>query len=259
VRGDFFKNGVAVYDAAPEVCRWAEAALNLSHDALLNPELQDKWLVCQGTWFVGVDALPTGPEGQAGDVPLGGPVADDLTAYAGDVFPLHPAQLSVVYPGYPKPREGETEAAFRYRKTRDAAHVDGLHATGANRRRHLGEYHAYILGLPLNHSDRDASPLVVWQGSHRIFQDMFRDQLGDLAPKDWPSVDFTDIYQQTRKRVFDECERVEILAQPGQAVVMHRMSLHGVAPWAAGDNPLGRRIAYFRPVFPDPHSWLTTP
>lgn len=259
MKGDFFENGVAVYDTVPEVARWAKAALGLSHEALLDADILDKWLVCQGTWFVGVDALPTGPQGQAGDVPLGGPVVDDLGAYAGDLSPLHPAQLSVVYPGYPKPREGESEAAFRYRANRDAAHVDGLHATGPKRRRHLGEYHAYILGLPLNLCESGASPLVVWQGSHRIFQDMFRERLGDLPPNEWPSVDFTDIYQQTRKRVFDECERVEVIAQPGQAVVMHRMVLHGVAPWTAGDNPLGRRIAYFRPVFGDQQSWLETP
>ena len=40
--------------------------------------------------------------------------------------PYHKAQLSVIFPGYPKPRIGDSEAAFEYRRKRDAAHVDGL-------------------------------------------------------------------------------------------------------------------------------------
>ena len=75
--------------------------------------------------------------------------------------------------GYPKPRKGESESAFRYRLNRDAAHVDGLLPVGAHRQRMLKEPHAYVLGLPLNESAAGASPLVVWEGSHVIMAEVF--------------------------------------------------------------------------------------
>lgn len=260
MKAGFFENGYAVYDVDPGIARWAQAAWPLSDAALGDQDLRDRWLVCEGTWFVGVDALPTGPQGQAGTVPLTGPVIDDLAAYTGDLSPLHRAQLSVTFPGYPKPREGEGEAAFRYRQTRDAAHVDGLHAMGPQRRRHLGEFHGYILGLPLNAVAPEASPLVVWQGSHRIFQQMFRQALDGVPVAAWPDIDLTEVYQATRRRVFAECPRMPLPARPGQAVVLHRMALHGVAPWTSEvPCPEGRRVAYFRPGLADPSLWLSLP
>lgn len=256
----FFENGYAVYDVDPGIAHWAQAAWPLSDAALGDQDLRDRWLVCEGTWFVGVDALPTGSQGQAGNVPLTGAVVDDLLAYTGDLSPLHRAQLSVVYPGYPKPRAGESEAAFRYRQTRDAAHVDGLHAVGPQRRRQLGEAHGYILGLPLNSVGTGASPLVVWQGSHHIFHQMFRQALKGVPVQDWTTIDLTEVYQATRRRVFDECPRVPLVIEPGQAVVLHRMSLHGVASWTENSAfPDGRRVAYFRPTLPDWSSWLDFP
>ena len=56
---------------------------------------------------------------------LGGTAYEFATHLFGSLA-LHPAQLSVIYPGYPKPRVGESEAAGRYRVKRDAAHLDGL-------------------------------------------------------------------------------------------------------------------------------------
>ena len=62
-----------------------------------------------------------------------------------------------------------------------------------------------------------------------------------------------------RKRIFDECERVEIIAAPGEAYIVHRLALHGVAPWrsAAVADPDGRVICYFRPETPAREDWLT--
>jgi len=50
-------------------------------------------------------------------------------------------------------------------------------------------------------------------------------------------------------------------ACPGEALLLHRMILHGMAPWADGAaaEPEGRIIAYFRPEFADVQDWLTQP
>ena len=71
----------------------------------------------------------------------------------------------------------------------------------------------------------------------------------------------TTAYAAARREVFQTCRRVTLPARPGEAMLMHRLTLHGVAPWAAGAQaaPEGRIIAYFRPQLPDVASWLTRP
>ena len=68
----------------------------------------------------------------------------------------------------------------------------------------------------------------------------------------------TEIYQATRREIFETCERVEVHCRPGQAYVVHRLALHGVAPWADGAEagPDGRMIVYFRPEIGGPQDWL---
>ena len=134
--------------------------------------------------------------------------------------------------------------------------MDGLRAEGATKRRFLKEPHAWILGLPLN--DATASPLVVWQGSHEIMRDAFMTAFAAMPPQAWSEIDVTEIYQDARAEVFEMCHRVELRLQPGQSVVLHRMSLHGVAPWKAGEKcpEEGRMIAYFRPEYSDMRDWL---
>ena len=108
---------------------WAAAAHEAGCAALADPVQRETWLQCEGTWFVGVDALPTAPDGSIGGVPLAGPAPAALAPLPD----LHPAQLSITFPGYPRPRAGESEAGFRYRLKRDAAHVDGVLAEGEAR------------------------------------------------------------------------------------------------------------------------------
>lgn len=189
---------------------------------------------------------------------MGGDAVDFLTKGLGDWPDLHRAQVSVVYPGYPRARAGESEAATRYRAKRDAAHVDGLKPVGPERRRKPDEFHAFILGLPLTPASADAAPMVVWEGSHRVIRDAFLSVLREHDPKDWPNVDLTEAYWAARRTVFDTCARVEIPASPGAAFVVHRLALHGVAPWAdrAEAGPDGRMIAYFRPDVRDRRDWL---
>lgn len=255
----FHAQGYVVYPRQESIARWATSAHRMALTAVNDPEQIAAWLRCQGTWFVGVDSLPTGAAGQAGDVELRGDVVDDLASYLPAQLPMHKAQLSAVYPGYPKPHDGESEAAFRFRLKRDAAHVDGLHASGPDRRRYLMEYHAYILGIPLNEFSPDASPLVVWEGSHKLVGAWLRQQLGNLPISEWSRVDLTDSYQALRREIFETCPRHEISAQPGQAYVVHRHALHGIAPWGtqAVAPPEGRMVAYFRPeVAGDKQDWL---
>lgn len=245
----FAETGWCRFGADPDIARWVDAALAPGRAALRDPALS-QWHVCEGTWFVGVDALPNGPDGAiAGSGPLSGAVMRFLQAEFAEVPPLHHAQVSVVRPGYPRPREGESAASFRFRRDRDAAHVDGARPVGPDRRRHVLEPHAFILGLPLTRADPEAAPLVVWEGSHKLMAQAFQRAFSGTPVAQWPDVDVTDVYQSTRRTVFQTCRRVPVPAHPGEAVLVHRLALHGIAPWADGAraDPDGRMVAYFRP------------
>ena len=169
----------------------------------------------------------------------------------------------MIWPGYPRPRAAEGAAAFRYRQRRDAAHIDGLLPIGPDRRRMLRERHAWLLGLPLTATDAGASPLVVWEGSHHLMRRAFAAALGRIDPREWANVDLTETYQEARREAFETCRRVPLAARPGSAMLVHRMTLHGVAPWADGATapPEGRMVAYFRPEIPDisRDDWLSAP
>jgi hypothetical protein len=61
--------------------------------------------------------------------------------------------------------------------------------------------------------------------------------------------------------VFASCERIALPTAPGEAVLVHRHLVHGVAPWGeqASGSPDGRMIAYIRPEFPSIAAWLDAP
>ncbi|MFU8835008.1 MAG: hypothetical protein ACNA7F_07015 [Roseovarius sp.] len=249
--------GWQLFAPEPGLRDWARAAR-----AAALPVISQAPRECEGTWVVGVDVLPNDPEGGVGGVPLSCHARDVAEGLWGRL-PLHRAQVSVVFPGYPRPRAGEGAAAFRYRRVRAAAHVDGLLPVGSGRRRMLRERHAYLLGLPLSEADEGASPLVVWEGSHHVMRRAFAAALAGRHPRDWAEVDLTDTYHAARREVFETCLRVAVHARPGAGCLVHRMSLHGVAPWQAGASapPEGRMVAYFRPELPDGASalWLDLP
>lgn len=259
-RQAFDAQGWLIFDMEPRIAAWVAHARPEARAAVQNPELA-KWLDCDGTWFVGVDALPNDEQGRvSGSAPLAGRAVDFITRHLGEMPLLHRAQVSVTYPGYPRPRRGESEGAARYRLHRDAAHVDGLRAIGPERRRYLREPHGFILGLPLSVAEPSAAPLVVWEGSHHIMRDTFATAFAGHAPADWTDIDVTDLYVAARKRVFETCRRVPLPAKPGQAILLHRKVLHGVAPWAddARADADGRMVAYFRPEIPGGiQRWLT--
>jgi hypothetical protein len=260
---DFLVRGWVHFGVDPAVKEWAKQARRAGRAALADPALAH-WYACQGTWFVGVDALDNDAQGRvAGSGPLGGAAIDFIKAHIGPLPALHKAQLSVVWPGYPRPRDGEDAAGFAYRCKRDAAHLDGIKPVGPARRRMIEDPHAFVLGLPLNPTSPGAAPLVVWEGSHRIMRRALKHALADHDPADWARVDVTEAYTGARREVFESCDRVEVQGQPGEAYLLHRLTLHGVAPWQAGDKARaragheGRMIAYFRPPFRDGiNRWL---
>lgn len=258
----FFARGWARFGPDPRVRDWAAHARIAARQAVQDPA-HAHWHVCDGTWFIGVDALPNDSQGRiGGSTPLSGPAVNFIETHLGALPPLHPAQVSVTWPGYPRPREGESTAAFRYRQRRDAAHLDGLKPRGPDRRRHLDERHGFILGLPLTETDPGAAPLVVWEGSHEILRAALTEALEGQDPSDWGDIDLTAPYQAARARIFETCRRVPLHARPGEAYLLHRLILHGVAPWEEGAQAPeeGRMIVYFRPHMPGGTAdWLAAP
>lgn len=232
----------------PAIAAWALAAHRLALQTLLSRV--EAWR-SGGTWLVGVDALPNAANG---DVPGANFPWASLPLVP---EPLHRAQLSVIKPGYPQPSPDESAPAFKFRQIRDAAHLDGLILQPGGARL-MQEPHHWILGLPLNACSADASPLVVWDGSHHIMQDALAAVLSTHPPSDWHKVDLNPAYQAARRQVFETCKRRVLPAMPGQATLLHRHLLHGVAAWQSGANApeIGRIIAYFRPQMASVKAWL---
>ena len=241
--------GWAEFSADADLEAWAAHVAPIAATLSQDPSHRADWLRHGGTWFAGVNILSNDAQGRVQQGPkLRGAVIDCLTAAHGPMS-LDRGQISVTYPGYPAFDGQESPAAHRYRVKRAAAHVDGLLATGPKRRRFLHEPHQYVLGIPLGRSNNEASPLVIWEGSHRIIRAAFKSVLDSLPVAQWGTVDLTDIYHQARKDCFEQCPRKIILAQPGESYVLHRLAMHGIAPWGVGAQapPEGRIVAYFRP------------
>lgn len=249
VREDLAQDGVLRFRFDPDLAKWAAAARAVAADIADDPARKAANLRHGKTWFVGVDALPNAADGSIAGVALAGGVIDALNWTV-----WHHAQLSIIYPGYPRRDPGQSQANHRFRVTRDAAHVDGLLPEGPDRRRFPREFHAFILGLPLNPCP--AAPTVVWTGSHRIVARALKAAIGDADPK---GVDVTKAYHAARREVFETCPRVEISARPGEAFLIHRHALHGTAPWTGEAARDGRMIAFFRPEFSSIADWLLSP
>jgi hypothetical protein len=247
VKQQFDKAGFVVLPHDHRVLAWSQAACRIALDVLTTPgDLRHG-----RTWRVGVDELPNLADGSIGGVALDGAWVDLIDAPGR----WHQAQLSVVFPGYPQQDSSDTDAAHGYRLRRDAAHVDGLLPEGPQKRRHLREPHSFVLGIPLNYAS--ASPLVVWPGSHVIMHAAFTQAFANVPADNYGDIDVTDTYQSARRQVFGTCERTEVPVIPGQATLLHRHLLHGMAPWGHGTAPAeGRMIAYFRPQTDSFADWL---
>ena len=233
-------DGFALLPYSAELARWAQAAAEVMRTQMTDATFRAAQMRHGNTWFVGVNALPNDAQGAVGGIPFQPPWRGDLPD-----LPLHRAQVSIVYAGYPKQDPQESNANHRFRRDRCAAHVDGLLPVGPDKRRYALEHHAYILGLPLN--DVAQAPTVVWRGSHHIMQDALAEAIGNVPPD---QVDVTRNYQTARRKVFEHCEQVALRPKPGEAMLIHRFALHGTQPWGdmpAAAAPEGRMIAFFRP------------
>ncbi len=256
------QTGWILFDSDPTVLNWVEHTLPAARQALHDPTHRHWWRY-QDTWFVGVNVLDNDGCGAiTGGPPLSGRAMSYIDSdLAWHEIPLDKAQVSVCFPGYPHRSADESEFNHQYRYRRDAAHIDGLLRRGPERRRYLGEYHAFILGIPMVPFPAQASPFVVWEGSHRIAQKFFQNLLEDRDPATWQDLDLTEPYRKLRQSIFRQCSRKEIHAIPGQCYLVHRMALHGMAPWQT-DTPTssdGRMICYFRPEVPNHLDWLMEP
>lgn len=91
----------------------------------------------------------------------------------------------------------------------------------------------------------------------------FETALGSSAPQTWDAIDLTEAYTAARREAFETCRRVIVHGPPGTACLVHRLALHGVAPWLDGASapPEGRMVAYFRPQFEDAaqDAWVRLP
>jgi hypothetical protein len=245
----FFHAGWIRFSLDRPIAEWAARARPVAAACVADPAHRARWLRGRGTSFVGVNVFPndrTGAVPAAGVPPLAGApiefIAEQLELPA---IEWDRAQIAVCYPGYPLPSPGESDAVFSFRRDRDAAHVDGLWRFNGRRRR-LGEAHGFILGLPLTRIGAGAAPLVVWEGSHEVMRRALRARLAGVPTEHWTAEDLTEAYVAARQMCFETCRRVAVPARPGEAYLIHRLALHGVAPWtaeAAGE----RAIAYFRP------------
>jgi hypothetical protein len=256
----FFAKGWRHFGHDRDVAAWVARTLPQAREAVKAPG-NAQWLRSGGTWFVGVNALPNDAQGA---VPGGLPLAGEAMRFIRDRLgfadvALERGQVSVCYPGYPQPMASESASAFAYRRDRAAAHLDGLHAEGPARRRFFHEPHSFLLGLPMLEASADASPFVIWEGSHEILRAALRSAFAGVPVERWSGVDVTEAYHAARRRIFAECREVEIAAKPGEAYLVHRLALHGMARWGeqASAGPDGRMIVYFRPMLFGPEEWLS--
>jgi hypothetical protein len=258
---DFLDKGWCRFAYDEALAQWVGQARPAACAAISKPE-NSKWLRCGGTWFVGVNALPNGTDGAlAGGSPLAGAAVEFIRNDLGLSVSWDRGQVSVVYPGYPRRMDSESAAAFRFRCEKDAAHLDGALRLGASRRRSLQMFHTFILGIPLVDVGADHSPLVVWERSHEIVRRAFQKHFADLPVERWPEQDITELYQSVRRAIFETCRRVAVTGRPGEAYLVHRLALHGIAPWAE-ETPgpqEARAVIYFRPEMSSRRCWLESP
>ena len=258
----FFERGWCRFDYDEGLANWVEAVLPYARE-VVSAKANAQWLRCSGTWFAGVNVLPNQPDGSVKDgLLLQGAVIDFIRQnFKPDPLVLDAAQVSVCYPGYPQPMESESENAFRFRRDRDAAHIDGFLREGPDKRRHLRECHGFVLGIPMVEFDKTASPLMVWEGSHELVRAAMAARFEGIQASNWGDEDITECYHALRKEIFDQCERVPVSAKPGEAYLLHRLALHGISPWqeAAKAGADGRMICYFRPDIGNIESWLFDP
>ena len=241
-----------------ELYRWVKHVLPSAANCLTRKE-NEHWWRYQDTWFVGVNALPNDASGAVDGGPrLSGTAQRFMQQLGLSTNQLDRAQISTCFPGYPKVAKGESKALHLYRLNRDAAHIDGLLREGPERHRFAREYHEYILLIPMNDFEIGASPFVAWNGSHLLMKKALTAAFNGVAKEQWANTPITEPYIEARKQVFEQCTRLELDLKVGEAVLAHRMLLHGTAPWrpTAKTSEHGRMLCFFRPQTLTIEQWL---
>ncbi len=258
----FFEHGWCRFESDDSILRWVKSALLCARSTVVDNE-NAQWLRYGGTWFAGVNVFPNRADGSIPGGPLLAGEAIDFIhkVLSYPTLSWDRAQVSVCYPGYPQPMASESEAVFRFRRDHDAAHIDGFLREGPQRRRYVREHHGFILGIPMVEFDEGASPLVVWEGSHEMVRSAMKQRLEGLPAIQWSDEDITETYHAVRKRIFEKCRRVKLLAKPGETYLVHRLALHGISPWSGGAKAGedGRMVCYFRPDIGSVERWLLDP
>ena len=79
-----------------------------------------------------------------------------------------------------------------------------------------------------------------------------------LGPVTFAAMMLADLGAEVLRLTRSESAAPAVFDQVGGAVLLHRLLIHGVAPWAEGAvaPPEGRMVAYFRPVLPSVEDWL---
>ncbi len=252
-------------------CRWIDAVKERICKKFEHAEYENEDFKSGFTWFAGVNFLANGPSGGVDGVPFSLKLWSELSTKFGSGIKYWDAgQVSICWRGYPKKDPLETEKSFKYRLNRFASHVDGLIPLGTKKRRFVNEFHAFILGIPIVNNRLDSAPLVVWEGSHVIFRNMFGKVFLNIPETEFCDMDLTEIYQQYRRKVFLTCRPKQVVPANNQLYILDRHLLHGVTPWKLdndlakwhyegqfGVNPLqGRIVVYFRPSYKDPIDWI---
>ena len=270
---NFYKNGWCFLDSDIENYQWIEA----TKVNILNKFEQKEFNISDfrsgSTWFAGVNFLDNGSEGDINGASFSSELWSEIYGKFGHGIKYwDTAQVSIFWKGYPKKDQSETEKAFKYRLKKYSAHVDGLIPIGSKKRRFAKEFHAFILGIPIMNNRIDSAPLVVWEGSHIIFRNLFRKLYTGLSKKKVSKLDVTEIYQKYRRKVFSTCTFRKVVSQKNQPYILDRHLLHGVIPWNETVNispmsyqndvfrlnPMfGRIVVYFRPSYKNSIDWVT--
>tara|TARA_B100001057_G_scaffold375264_1_gene380039 strand:- start:276 stop:1109 length:834 start_codon:yes stop_codon:yes gene_type:complete len=230
-----------------------------------------KNLRCGSTWFVGTNFLDNSSNGSIGAKLMSKKIFGNiLKKFGSNIKYWDKGQVSICWPGYPKKDAKETEKSFNFRIKRFASHIDGIIPFGSKKRRFAKEFHAFILGFPIQNNCLECAPLVVWEGSHKIFRNFFKEIYEGVTSNKISSIDITELYNECRKKVFTNCEVKKIIPQFNQPYLLDRHILHGIHNWKEKNNIKlntknnrslnsisdGRVIIYFRPVFFDPLDWI---
>ncbi|MDG2355629.1 MAG: hypothetical protein P8L82_06390 [Paracoccaceae bacterium] len=270
---NFVENGWCFLDNHIENCRWIKAAKANIRNKFRQKEYRDSDFRSGATWFAGINFLDNGIGGDVDGISFSSVLWSQISGNFGvNIKYWDAAQVSICWQGYPGKDPSESEKSFKYRLKKYSSHVDGLIPIGPSKRRFAKEFHAFILGIPITNNRVDSAPLMIWEGSHKIFRNMFSKAFAGLSENEVSNLDVTEIYQKYRRKVFTTCPVKKVFSHNNQPYILDRHLLHGMGPWSAAIddsllqhrnnlfriNPMsGRIVIYFRPAYKNPLDWIT--